>query len=211
MLLGPPGAGKGTQAPAIAEALGGTQLSTGDLLRDAARAGTELGRRADTFMAAGQLVPDEIVLGMVLERMHAPDNGAGVVLDGFPRNLAQARALDAGLAARGEAVCLAVAIEVPKAVLIERLGGRLVCPNCRAVYHRRSRPPRVDGRCDRCGSELRQRSDDRPEAVEARLRVYEEETAPVLEHYRALGKLRTVDGSQEPARVTEDLLGVLRS
>jgi adenylate kinase len=210
VLLGPPGAGKGTQAPALAEELGGTHLSTGDLLRDAARSGSDLGRRADEFMRAGQLVPDEIVLGMVLERMHAPDSGAAVILDGFPRNLVQAEALDQALAARGESVCKALVIEVPKATLVARLGGRLVCPNCRAVYHESSRPPRVEGICDRCGSALKQRSDDRPEAVEERLRVYESETAPVLEHYRSLGRLLTVDGSQVPTQVTEDLLMALR-
>ena len=211
LLLGPPGAGKGTQAPALAEELGGTHLSTGDLLRDAARSGSDLGRRADEFMRAGQLVPDEIVLGMVLERMLAPDSGAAVILDGFPRNLAQAEALDRALAARGERVCKALVIEVPKDTLVARLGGRLVCPTCRSVYHQRSRLPRAEGICDRCGSRLQQRSDDRPEAVEERLRVYETETTPVLEHYRALGRLITVDGSQAPTQVTEDLLIALRS
>jgi adenylate kinase len=210
VLLGAPGAGKGTQAPILAGAIGGVHLSTGDMLRQAAREGTPLGQQAREYMVRGELVPDDLVLGMIMERLGLPDAHADFVLDGFPRNVAQAAALDRALAADGKRLDRAVNVEVPREVLVQRLGGRWTCGECQAIYHELNNPPRVSGVCDRCGGELRQRADDRPEAVERRLQVYAEETAPVIDYYRARGVLRRVDGYRPLADVTAALLGALR-
>ncbi len=200
VFLGPPGAGKGTQAAELARELGFVHLSTGDLLRAAVAEGSDLGRAADGHIRAGRLVPDELVLAIVRERLGRPDARAGFILDGFPRNLAQARALE-GFAP----LELVVAFEIDPRQLVARLSGRRICPNCGTVYHLDARPPRVAGRCDRDGTELVQRPDDRPEAVEVRLRVYAEQTAPLLDYYRDLGLLRAVDVAGTPAEVASRL------
>lgn len=209
VLLGAPGAGKGTQAPILAAAIGGEHLSSGDMLRDAVRSGTAYGERAREYMEQGLLVPDEIVLGMVMDRLDEPDAQHACVLDGFPRNLAQGRALDAALAARNRRLDRAIYIRVPREVLLARLSGRWICSVCQAIYHEVSNPPARPGICDRCGGELRQRADDRADAVEQRLSVYMEETVPLLEYYRERQILREVDGNQSLSRVTEDLLRAL--
>lgn len=204
MFLGPPGAGKGTQAVRLARARHLAHLSTGDLLRAAVAEGTPLGRAADAHIRAGRLVPDDLVLGALRERIGRSDARAGFVLDGFPRTLAQARALDA--MAELDAV---VSFELPEPVLLERLAGRRICPKCGAVYHVSASPPREPGRCDRDGVELRQRPDDRPEAVSVRLRVYAEQTEPVLAYYRERGLLRPLDASGSTDEVARRLNALL--
>ncbi len=200
VFLGPPGAGKGTQAATLARALGVPHLSTGDLLRGAVAAATPLGREADGYMRAGRLVPDDLVLRILGERLDAPDARSGFILDGFPRNLAQAEILE-----RRVVLDHVVSFEIPPAELVRRLSARRICPTCQAVYNLDSKPPRVPGRCDRDGSELLQRPDDRPEAVEVRLRVYAEQTAPLLDFYRRRGLLRPLDASGAPEAVAERL------
>lgn len=204
VFLGPPGAGKGTQAAIVAAELGVPHLSTGDMLRAAVREGTELGKAADAHMRAGGLVPDALVLEILGERLRKPDAVTGFVLDGFPRNLAQAKEL-----ARRSPLDAVLWFELPRPVLVERLTGRRVCPTCGTVYNVTSRPPRVEGRCDREGAALGQRPDDRPDAVEVRLRVYAEQTAPLLEHYRSAGLLRPLDAAGSPGDVTERLRRLL--
>ena len=210
LLLGAPGAGKGTQAPVLARAIGGVHLSTGDMLREVVREDTPRGRRAQEYMQRGELVPDDLVLEMVMERLQRPDAQEAFVLDGFPRNLNQARELDAALANGGKRLDVAIQVDVPREVLIERLGGRWTCTRCGAIYHEQSNPPRQSGVCDRCGGKLWQRPDDRPEAVERRLQVYQDETAPLVDYYRERGVLREVNGNQSFEQVTRALLAVVR-
>ncbi len=204
VFLGPPGAGKGTQAAELARERGLAHLSTGDLLRAAVAEGTALGRAADGHMRAGRLVPDELVLELLRERLARPDAAVGFILDGYPRTLAQARTLE-GIAS----LDVVVWFDVAREVLAERLSGRRSCPRCGTVYNVVSKPPRRPGRCDRDGAALAQRPDDRPEAVEVRLRVFAEQTAPLLEHYRERGLLRTLDGSGAADTVTERLRRLL--
>ena len=205
ILLGAPGTGKGTQAKILAERRGWLHLSTGDMLREAVAAGSEPGRAAKEYMDAGALVPDEIVSRMVAERISRADAAAGFVLDGFPRNLAQAVALDKALGGDGKAIDLALNIVAPDDELVRRLGGRWLCRGCGAIYQEASSPPRVAGRCDRCGGELYQREDDRPETVRARL-ASQKPPADLLAHYRAKGRLVDVDGVRAVEQVTADLL-----
>jgi adenylate kinase len=197
ILLGPPGAGKGTQAVVLAEKHGIAHIATGDMFREAMRSGGDVGRQAKAYVDRGELVPDEITIRMLLERVGRPDCARGCLLDGFPRNLEQAKALDAALAERGQAVDWAAYIRAGEEELIERLGGRWTCRQCGAVYHERHSPPATAGRCDQCGGELYQRSDDEPETIRRRLGVYFRETAPVVEYYREEGKLLEADGEQE--------------
>ncbi len=194
ILMGAPGAGKGTQAEGLAEKLGVPHVASGDLFREALQKGTPLGLKAKGYMERGELVPDEIVIGMILERLAQPDCEKGVVLDGFPRTLAQAEALDRALAEQGRKVDRVLFLEVPEEDLVQRLTGRWICRQCQASYHTLFRPPKVEGVCDRCGGELYQRPDDREETVRRRLEVYFEQTTPVLEYYRRRGVLVSVDG-----------------
>jgi adenylate kinase len=194
VLLGAPGAGKGTQAPLLAERLGIPVIATGDLFRAAAREGTLLGREARRYMDAGQLVPDEITVGLLLDRLARPDCGGGVILDGFPRTAVQAQALDAALVERASEVAAAVLVDVPAEELIRRLSGRWICRAAGHPYHEVSSPPRVPGVCDLDGSELYQRPDDRPETIRARMTQQLGALDEVIGHYRAAGVLRTVDG-----------------
>jgi adenylate kinase len=209
VLLGAPGAGKGTQAPILASALGGLHLSTGDMLRAAVREGSSTGERARDYMSRGELVPDDVVLEMVMDRLQEPDAPVSIVLDGFPRNVRQARVLDRAVRDAGKSIDRAIYIRVPRQVLIERLSGRWTCSNCQAIYHELNKPPTVAGVCDRCGAELRQRPDDRQEAVARRLQVYMDETVPLLDYYREKGILREVDGDQGLESVTGALLSAL--
>ncbi len=194
ILLGAPGAGKGTQAALIAQKLKVVHLASGDLFRQGLEQKTRLGMQAKSYMEKGMLVPDDITTRMVLERMAAPDIKAGVVLDGFPRNLSQAGALDKALAEQGKAIDKVIYIKVSEKELIKRLGGRWICRNCQTPYHAVSSPPKVKGRCDKCGGELYQRPDDTAETVKKRLGVYFTETAPLIEYYTRAGKLVEVDG-----------------
>jgi adenylate kinase len=194
VMIGPPGAGKGTQARLLQERFGVPQVSTGDMLRDAEGRDTPLGREAHRFMSAGQLVPDEVVIGIVEERLQRPDAERGFILDGFPRTLAQARVLEAMLARRDMRLTGVVEIVVPEAELVRRLSGRLVCRSCSAMYHRDSNPSPRGAACGKCGGELYQRDDDHPVQIQARLTNLAREIAPVLAFYRASGLLRSVDG-----------------
>jgi len=194
ILLGPPGAGKGTQAALLAEKWGLAHLASGDLFREAIRSDGELGRKVKEYYDRGELVPDELTIDMFLERLSRPDCAQGAVLDGFPRNREQAQALDQALAASGLAIDGAAYIRVGEEELLARLGGRWTCRSCEAIYHQRHNPPRRAGVCDQCGGELYQRSDDLPETVRRRLAVYLEQTSPLIEYYRSQGKLVEVDG-----------------
>ncbi len=208
ILLGLPGAGKGTQAQAIARRHGLLHISTGDMFREAVAADTELGRRADGFMSRGELVPDEVTIGMLLERVARPDAGAGFMLDGFPRTIAQAQALDLALEGRGP-IDAVLYIEVPEGDLMARLTGRWTCPGCGAIYHEQHSPSREAEQCDNCDSKLTQRDDDRPETVKARLDVNRESTEALAAYYDEAGKLARIDGAGDPSQVTERLLEAL--
>lgn len=194
VLLGAPGSGKGTQAKLLVEKYKIPQVSTGDLLRAAVNSGSELGRKAKAAMDGGQLVTDEIVLGIIQERLSKPDAKAGFVLDGFPRNIPQAQALDAMLARLGQPLQLALLVDVDSEVLMKRITGRRTCSNCGAIYNIYFSPTKTQGKCDKCGGSATQRSDDNEETVRKRLKVYEEQTAPLVSYYKAQGKLRTVRG-----------------
>lgn len=194
VLLGAPGAGKGTQAPLLATSLGIPVVATGDLFRAAVRDGTPLGLQARRYMDAGQLVPDEITVQLLLDRLGRPDAAAGVILDGFPRTGVQAEALDAALADRGTRVAAAVLVDVPADELVRRLSGRWICKAAGHPYHEVSSPPSVAGVCDLDGSELYQRTDDQPATIRARMDQQLGALAEVIEHYRASGVLKTVDG-----------------
>lgn len=194
VLLGAPGSGKGTQAKLLEEKYRLPQISTGDMLREAVAAGTALGRQAKVAMDAGQLVSDDIVLGIIHERINRPDARNGFILDGFPRNVQQAEALDTLLAGLGRPLHLALLVSVDVDALIQRLVGRRTCLSCGRMYNVFYAPPHMDGRCDECGGRLRHRSDDNEETIGNRLRVYEAQTLPVVDYYRAQEKLRTVQG-----------------
>jgi adenylate kinase len=209
VLLGPPGAGKGTQAQRIAAATGLVHISTGDMFREHVRNNTELGQLASQYMSRGELVPDEVTIKMLLERISRDDAKAGAMFDGFPRNVVQAKALDEALAARGAKVDHALLITVSDEELVARLGGRWICRNCGRLYHERNDPPRQPGICDACGGELYQRDDDRPEVVRARLEK-QKPPADLIEHYRKAGVLREIDGERSLDEVTAALLEAIR-
>jgi adenylate kinase len=194
VLLGAPGSGKGTQAKLLSEKFKIPQIATGDILRQEVKSGTGLGNKAKSAMDAGELVPDDVVLGVIQSRLTKPEARAGFIMDGFPRNIPQAQELDAMLARMGKPLQLAVLVDVDKEVLMRRLTGRRSCPSCGAIYNIYFSPPKVPGKCDKCGSVLQHRSDDNEEAVRRRLQVYEEQSAPLVSYYRAQGKLRTVRG-----------------
>lgn len=196
VLMGPPGAGKGTQTTRVAEAEGLCKISTGDLLREAVAEGTELGRKAEDVMERGELVPDDLILDLVDGVLDSSACAKGAVYDGFPRTVEQAEGLDRLLASRGEGLDRVVVIEVPEDEIVSRLSGRRVCKNCGKLYHIRFDPSAEEGRCDECGGELVQRSDDQPETIRRRLAVYREETAPVLETYEPEPGVTTIDGDR---------------
>ena len=210
ILLGAPGAGKGTQAGIIAEEFNLVQVASGDLFRQALQQETELGLQAKSYMEKGMLVPDEITVKMVLDRISAPDCENGAILDGFPRNLGQARALDEALAQQGKAIDKVVYIKVSEGGLLKRLGGRWICCDCQTPYHEVDSPPKDQGRCDKCGGELYQRADDTPETVKKRLGVYFAETIPLIDYYAGAGKLTEVDGEGSVGEVSRKVLTALR-
>ena len=209
ILLGAPGAGKGTQAIYVAGKLNLVHIATGDLFRQAIEQGTELGIQAKAYMEKGILGPDEITIRMVFERMSNPDCESGVVFDGFPRNLKQARALDEALAKQAKAIDMVVYIKVSEEELLRRLSGRWICRDCQTPYHAVNSPPKVWGRCNQCGGELYQRPDDTEETVKKRLRVYFTETAPLIDYYTRLGKLMEVDGEGSIDEVGKRIIAAL--
>jgi adenylate kinase len=210
ILLGPPGAGKGTQAKRLERAHGLVQLATGDMVRAAIASGSELGRRVKAIYDAGHLVSDDIIIQMIAERIAAPEAKNGVILDGFPRNVAQAEALDAMLARHGLKLDHVILMEVDEAALVDRLAGRFSCRKCGASYHERYHRPKREGVCDVCGADdFVHRPDDRPEAVKTRFDVYRRQTAPILPYYRNRGILSTVDGMGEMDDVTRQIEAVI--
>ena len=206
ILLGPPGAGKGTQAALISQQAGVAHVATGDLFRENIRNQTELGKQAKAYVDRGELVPDQLTVRMLLDRLDRPDTQKGVLLDGFPRTVDQAKALDDALKGRDQAVDKVLYINVGEEEVIARLGGRWTCRQCGAVYHQVFSPPKTPGRCDQCGGELYQRDDDKPETVRNRLSVYTQQTAPLVDYYRQAGKLLEVNGEQNAEAVGKDLL-----
>jgi len=210
ILLGPPGAGKGTQAAHVAQSLKLAHVASGDLFRQALEQGTDLALKARSYMEVGKLVPDELTVSMVLERLKAPDCETGVVLDGFPRNLKQSEALDKALSGQNRSIDWVVYIKVSEEEVLRRLGGRWICRSCQLPYHATESPPRVQGRCDRCGGELYQRPDDNVETIKKRLAVYAQETAPLIDYYAQRGKLIEVDGEGGPGAVGERIIAALK-
>ena len=209
VFVGAPGAGKGTQASMVAQKLNMVHISSGDLFRQALEQRTELGKQVKAYMEKGALVPDEITIQMVMERLSATDGENGVILDGFPRNLPQAEALDGAVGEQGKAIDKVIYIKVPEEELIKRLSGRWLCRQCQAVYNTVNSPPRIEGKCDKCGGELYQRPDDKPETVKKRLDVYFAETAPLIDYYRRQGTLMTVEGEGSVEEVTRRIVAAL--
>jgi len=209
IFLGAPGVGKGTQATIAARELNLVHIASGDLFRQAIEQETELGMQAKSYMEKGMLVPDEITIRMVLERLSAPDYDSGAILDGFPRNLKQAESLDTALAQQAKAIDKVVYIKVGDEELMRRLSGRWICPRCQAPYHTTNSPPKVEGRCDRCGSELQKRPDDTADTIKKRLEVYFAQTAPLIDYYRRAGKLLEVDGEGSVDEVGKRVVSAL--
>ena len=210
ILLGPPGAGKGTQAKRLENAFGLVQLSTGDMLRAAVKAGTEVGRRAKAIMDAGRLVDDETIIGIISDRLDQPDLKNGFILDGFPRTVAQAEALEGLLAEKGTRLDVVIEMRVDDAALVRRITGRYTCANCGKGYHEEFERPKVDGVCDQCGgTEFTRRADDTEETVKSRLAAYHAETAPIIPWYRERGQLQLVDGMADIEEVAAQIAKVL--
>lgn len=211
VLLGAPGAGKGTQAKRIVQQFGVTQLSTGDMLRAEASSGTAIGKQADEIMKAGQLVPDEIIIGLIDSRLDREDCRRGFILDGFPRTLAQATALDAMLASKHLKLDKVISIEVDDEAMVERISGRYTCARCSEGYHDRFKQPKVEGVCDVCGStEFVRRADDNAETVRRRLKAYHSQTEPIIAYYDKQALVRRIDGMRAIDEVTEEVVAALR-
>ncbi len=207
ILLGAPGAGKGTQAEAICNRLSIPAISTGNIIREALKSGTEMGKKAKSYMEEGKLVPDEVVIGIIRERLAREDCQNGFILDGFPRTIPQAEALDA----MGVVIDKVIDLEVPDDKIVQRMSGRRVCETCGASYHQLYKKPAVEGVCDKCAGALVQRKDDHPDTVKERLRVYHEQTEPLKEYYRKQGKLFIVDGQEEVEDTTKLTLAALEA
>ena len=209
VLLGLPGAGKGTQALSIASDRGILHISTGDMFREASANRTSLGLEAQGYMSKGELVPDEVTIGMLLERIEQEDAASGFMLDGFPRTIKQAEALDIALESRSKKIDVVPYIKVPEDLLMARLTGRWSCPDCSDIYHTVTKPPKLDGICDSCAGRLLQRSDDQPETVKTRLGANREWTEALATYYEDQSKLRSVDGTGDPNLITERIVAVL--
>ena len=210
-MLGPPGAGKGTQADILSQDMNLPHIASGDLFRQALEKRTDIGLLAKSHMDKGELVPDEITMKMILERIDQPDCISGCVFDGFPRTLQQAKALDKALGQQGKSIDKAIYIGVPDEELVKRLSGRWLCRACQTPYHMTSSPPKTPGKCDRCGGELYQRSDDREETVKQRLSVFLAQTVPILDYYEKQGKLIRVNGNLEMQGVARQIISGLRA
>lgn len=208
IMLGAPGAGKGTQAKRIAEKYGIPHISTGDIFRANIKEGTELGMKAKEFMDQGLLVPDEVTIGMLLDRIKKEDCVNGYVLDGFPRTIPQAESLTKALEEMGQKIDYAVDVDVPDENIVSRMSGRRACITCGATYHVQFAPPKSEGICDKCGAELVLRDDDKPETVQKRLAVYHEQTQPLIDYYRRAGVLVSVDGTQSMDQVFESIVKI---
>ncbi len=211
VFLGPPGSGKGTQAKRLSSIRNWPQLSTGDMLRQAISDGSELGKRANEFISVGALVPDDVVIGLIRERIKADDCRQGFILDGFPRTLKQAEELDQMLSRQGRRISAAALFEIEDAELVRRLSGRRTCSGCGAMFHVESLRPRVDGVCDQCGGKLIQRADDNETVIRKRLEVYSNQTLPLVQFYRAQNKLFPVDARRSPEIVLGDLTQQLKA
>ena len=209
ILLGPPGAGKGTQAVRLVDHFGIPQISTGDILRKAVKAGTELGTLAKSYMDKGELVPDDVVIGIIRDRLMETDCQKGYILDGFPRTIAQAEALDGMLDKMGARIDHVVNVSVADEEIIKRLTGRRTCSNCGAGYHVIFDPPQKEGVCDKCGGKLIQRDDDKEETIRARLEVYRKQTEPLINYYKQKGLLRTIPGEGNMEEIFKAILSVL--
>ena len=209
VMLGAPGAGKGTQAKMIAEKYSIPHISTVDIFRANIKNGTELGKKAKSFIDKGQLVPDELTLDLIMDRFKEDDCKNGYVLDGFPRTIPQAEALDEALKANGEKVDFAIDIDVPDENIVRRMGGRRACVNCGATYHIVYSPTKVEGKCDECGEELIVRDDDKPETVLSRLEVYHNQTQPLIDYYNEQGILKSVDGTIDMKDVFNEIVKIL--
>ena len=209
IMLGAPGAGKGTQAKMIAEKYSITHISTGDIFRANIKNGTELGKKAKSYMDKGQLVPDELTLDLIMDRFKQDDCKNGYVLDGFPRTIPQAEALDTALKAKGEKVDFAIDVDVPDENIVKRMGGRRACVGCGATYHVVYSPTKVEGVCDKCGEELIVRDDDKPETVLNRLEVYHNQTQPLIDYYNEQGILKSVDGTVDMKDVFNAIVDIL--
>ncbi len=208
-MLGAPGAGKGTQAKKMAEKFGIPHISTGDIFRANIKNNTELGKKAKGYMDAGQLVPDELVVDLVVDRIKAADCMKGFILDGFPRTIPQAEALDYALNNQNEKIDYAINIDVPDEVIIDRMGGRRACAGCGATYHIVNIPPKTEGKCDVCGGDLILRDDDKPETVKDRLTVYHEQTQPLIDYYDKKGSLVTIDGTKNMDVIFNEIVAIL--
>ncbi len=209
VLIGPPGAGKGTQAARLRDALGLPHVSSGDLFRENLKNETPLGLKAKGYMDSGELVPDDVTIAMVMDRLSRPDCARGAILDGFPRTIKQAKALDEALAQKGHKIGVVPCIVVPDEELVKRLSGRWLCPICGESYHVIFNPPKVPGVCDKDGGKLYQREDDKPETVRNRLKVYHEQTSPLIDYYAKQGVLVEIDGNQAIGDVEADLLAAV--
>ncbi len=209
IMLGAPGAGKGTQAQMIADKYNIPHISTGDIFRANIKNGTELGKKAKEYMDKGQLVPDELTVELLLDRVAKDDCKEGYVLDGFPRTIPQADVLDKELTKLGDKVDFAVNVDVPDENIVRRMSGRRACLKCGATYHIEHIPPKTEGICDKCGSELVQRDDDKPETVQNRLTVYHEQTQPLIDYYDKKNILKTVDGTKDMQEVFSDIVNIL--
>jgi adenylate kinase len=211
LFLGPPGAGKGTQAVALSEEFGIPQISTGDILRQAVKDRSELGKKAKQYLDSGQLVPDELIIALVEERLKNPDCETGYILDGFPRTLAQAKGLDEILMMSDATIDRVIYFDMDNDVIVERLSNRRVCRSCGNTYNLLTAPPKTDGKCDECGGELYQRSDDKEVTIKQRLQVYEKMTQPLKAYYEKQGKLRVIDGSKPIPKVRQLMLEVVQN
>ena len=209
VMLGAPGAGKGTQAIMISEKFGLPHISTGDIFHSNIKNGTELGKEAKKYMDEGRLVPDELTVRILLDRVSREDCAGGYVLDGFPRTIPQAEVLTKELSAMGDAIDFALNIDVPDENIVNRMSGRRSCPSCGATYHIQYVPPKKEGICDECGNALILRDDDKPETVLNRLKVYHEQTQPLIDYYNAAGVLRTIDGTRDVDTVFNEICSIL--
>ena len=209
IMLGAPGAGKGTQAEKIVEKYGIPAISTGNILRAAVKDGTEMGIKAKSFMDAGQLVPDEVVIGIIKDRLKEKDCENGFILDGFPRTIPQAECLTEALAKLGSKIDYAIDVDVPDDNIVKRMGGRRACVKCGATYHVVFAAPKTEGVCDTCGDKLVLRDDDKPETVQKRLNVYHEQTQPLIDYYTTQGVLKTVDGTRDLNEVFQEIVDIL--